>query len=92
MKLFQVLLITNHNLWSFSPKIVNGDWHDFPADFHAFDRDGPNAWPNLVWITDNLQAMVAYDYLLENGWTLDTDTAEPQRLAFLNLLNATADK
>lgn len=64
----------------------------FPADFQAFDCTDTPPCGEVVWVTDSTQALVAYDYLLENGWELDTEQDAPEQLVFLDLLNATADK
>jgi hypothetical protein len=79
--------------WSFYIDIVSRyKGLTFPVEFLAFDHTDTAECDTVVYITDNTQALVAYDYLLEHGWELDTETDNPQRLAFIDLMNATASK
>jgi hypothetical protein len=83
----------NKTVWSFSSGDDDADHTKFPDEFRAFDVEGDSAWPSgtLVWIADNTQALVAYDWLLERGWELATTGARDEK-PFLDLLSATADK
>ena len=63
----------------------------FPPAFTAFDAE-PDTELRVVYVADSTPALVAYDWLLEDGWTLDTDTTDPDRVAFLTLLNGQPDR
>lgn len=78
---FWVSMYPSHSgdVWSFKSD------DPYPPDFAAFDfmenhRIGSRL-AKPVWINNDLQAMVALDYLLERGWELDEGRTDARFLA-----------
>lgn len=74
MKRFRVMLNRiGEESWCFSTGV---GCDGFPIEFRAFDFDeyyrGLKHATSMIFVNDDLQALVACDWLIEQGWELDT--------------------
>lgn len=71
-------------LWVF----VTAGSATFPEDFYrGFENGGTEEEvydPQVVWIADQIQAMVAHDRLLEYGWEINREASDKRFLACLD--------